>query len=170
MYTVQCTLRNNILTIYVSLQSLLERHVNNHFKNNEALKGTVTNKLHSETSNGSNTSKSNPIPASRSSASNQSTGYSSKLLKKLIGKRIKYRREAYSARILDVFDIGAMAKVRMSLSEVEQKCQVWKSAGHLENPHLEPNQVVILHSKIIARRTDLQGNHKVLQSWEPPNM
>ena len=130
----------------------------------------MTNKLHSETSNGSNTSKSNPIPASRSSASNQSTGYSSKLLKKLIGKRIKYRREAYSARILDVFDIGAMAKVRMSLSEVEQKCQVWKSTGHLENPHLKPNQVVILHSKIIARRTDMQGNHKVLQSWEPPNM
>merc|ERR1712223_905346 len=32
------------------------------------------------------------------------------------------------------------------------------------------DQVVILHSKIIARKTDLQGNLKVLQSWSPPNI
>ena len=99
------------------LQSLLERHVNNHFKNNEPLNGSVTNKLHSESSNGS-TKSNNLASASRSSASNQSTGYSSKLLRKLIGKRIKYRKTPYSARILDVFDIGAMAQVRMRLSEV----------------------------------------------------
>ena len=152
------------------LQSLLERHVNNHFKNKETPNGSATKNVNSESSNGSSSKAKSLESASRSSASNQSTGYSSKLLRKLIGKRMKYRKTPYCARILDVFDIGAMAQVRMKLSEVEQKCQDWKSAGHLENPHLEPNQVVILHSKIIARRTDLQGNHKVLQSWEPPNM
>ena len=157
----------------MKLQTLLERHVNNHFKNNEALNGSVTKNVNSETGGPGKDSKSNggvQSTASRSSASNQSTGYSSKLIKKLIGKKLRYRKTPYSARILDVFDIGSMAKVRMKLSHVEQKCQVWKSTGHLENPHLEPNQVVILHSKIIARRTDMQGNHKVLQSWEPPNM
>merc|ERR1712156_1085028 len=55
----------------------------------------------------------------------------------------------------------------------------WKSTGFFENPHLTKNppahtnsadQVVILHSKIIARKTDLQGNLKVLQSWNPPNI
>ena len=92
-----------------------------------------------------------------------------------------------------------MAQVRMRLSEYEKKCQEWKNLGFLENPHLTQNsktkqtspnsaapvqggwgsnppqtnsaeQVVILHSKIIARKTDLQGNLKVLQSWNPPNM
>jgi len=161
-------------------QTLLERHVNNHFKNNEALNGSGSNSKNgsnsekSGTGNGKDSKSGNSVqssnPASRSSASNQSTGYSSKLIKKLIGKKLRYRKTPYSARILDVFDIGSMAKVRMNLSHVEQKCQVWKSTGHLENPHLKPNQVVILHSKIIARRTDMQGNHKVLQSWEPPNI
>ena len=84
----------------------------------------------------------------------------------------------------------------MRLSEYEKKCQEWKTLGFLENPHLvsktttkikqktpekasasappqtqkSADQVVILHSKIIARKTDLQGNLKVLQSWNPPNM
>ena len=83
----------------------------------------------------------------------------------------------------------------MRLSEYEKKCQEWKTLGFLENPHLvskttkikqktpekasapappqtqnSADQVVILHSKIIAKKTDLQGNIKVLQSWNPPNM
>merc|ERR1719220_1552143 len=73
----------------------------------------------------------------------------------------------------------------MRLSEYEKKCQEWKSVGFFENPHLQKDtiaanskapqtnssdQVVILHSKIIARKTDLQGNLKVLQSWNPPNI
>ena len=85
----------------------------------------------------------------------------------------------------------------MRLSEYEKKCQEWKTLGFLENPHLvskttkikqktpekassasapspqtqnSADQVVILHSKIIAKKTDLQGNLKVLQSWNPPNM
>ena len=120
-------------------------------------------------------------PASRSSACNQSTAsvsqqVNSKVFRKLVGKRIKYRKTVYSARIFDHFDIGAMAQVRMRLSEYEKKCQEWKSTGFFENPHLKnpqtnsADQVVILHSKIIARKTDLQGNVKVLQSWNPPNM
>ena len=79
----------------------------------------------------------------------------------------------------------------MRLSEYEKKCQEWKTLGFLENPHLvskttkikqktpekappqtqnSADQVVILHSKILAKKTDLQGNLKVLQSWNPPNM
>jgi len=170
-------------------QSLLERHVNNHFKNKESPSGAVS------TTTTSGETGSVPAPASRSSASNQSTGgngaVSSKAFRKLVGRRIKYRQVVYSARIFDHFDIGAMAQVRMRLSEYEKKCQEWKSLGFFENPHLQKDtiaanakvkanakapqtnssdQVVILHSKIIARKTDLQGNLKVLQSWNPPNI
>ena len=116
---------------------------------------------------------------------------SAKVFKKL-NKRLKYRQIVYSARIFDHFDIGSMAQIRMRLSEYEKKCQEWKTLGFLENPHLVPqnpkiskikqetttappqtnsaDQVVILHSKIIAKKTDLQGNLKVLQTWSPPNM
>ena len=184
-------------------QSLLERHVNNHFKNKESPSGAVS----TTTTSGENPEKSGKSgsglsSASRSSASNQSTGgnsCSSKAFRKLVGKRIKARKVVYSARIFDHFDIGAMAQVRLRLSEYEKKCQEWKSLGFFENPHLKKtdintantnikacckvekadekrpqtnssDQVVILHSKIIARKTDLQGNLKVLQSWNPPNM
>lgn len=118
-------------------------------------------------------SKSNLVSASRSSASNQSTGgipSNSKVFRKLIGKKIKYRKTPYSARIFDLFDIGAMAQVRMRLSEYEKKCQDWKSKGFLENPHLQADPVVILHSRIMAKKTDSEGNLLVLQSWTPPNM
>jgi len=163
-------------------QTLLERHVNNHFKNKESPSGAVSTTTQSETGNGSGLKSFGP--ASRSSASNQSTGcgnqqVNSKVFRKLVGKRIKYRKITYSARIFDHFDIGSMAQIQLRLSEYEKKCQEWKSTGFFENPHLTKNppaqtnsadQVVILHSKIIARKTDLQGNMKVLQSWNPPNI
>merc|ERR1719219_1390796 len=63
-----------------------------------------------------------------------------------------------------------MAQVRLRLSECEKKCQDWKSEGYLENSHMLADQVVILHSRIIARRADSDGNQRVLQSWSPPNI
>lgn len=148
-------------------QTLLERHVNNHFKNKETVSSVSTTNLSTEVSS----SKSNLVSASRSSASNQSTGScNSKVFRKLIGKKIKYRKTPFSARIFDLFDIGAMAQVRMRLSDYEKKCQDWKSKGFLENPHLQADPVVILHSRIMARKTDSDGNLLLLQSWTPPNM
>jgi len=176
-------------------QTLLERHVNNHFKNKESPSGAVSTTTTTEGGSGPGASGSKLGPSSRSSASNQSMGgngcTSAKVFKKL-NKRLKYRQIVYSARIFDHFDIGSMAQIRMRLSEYEKKCQEWKTLGFLENPHLVPqnpkiskikqetttappqtnsaDQVVILHSKIIAKKTDLQGNLKVLQSWNPPNI
>lgn len=146
-------------------QTLLERHVNNHFKNKESLSGAVSTMSPSEEKGDRNL-----ISASRSSASNQSTGTCSKVFRKLTGKRIKYRKTPFSARIFDLFDVGSMAQVRMRLSESEKKCQEMKSNGFLEETTHLSEQVVILHSRIIARKTDLDGNQKVLQSWAPPNL
>ena len=152
------------------LQSLLERHVNNHFKNKESASGAVSTQPGTGSEAGQ-TQRSNLSSASRSSASNQSTGScGSKVFRKLIGKRIKYRKTPFSARIFDLFDVGTMAQVRLRLSECEKKCQEWNSAGYLENSHMLADQVVILHSRIIARRADSDGNQRVLQSWSPPNM
>lgn len=151
-------------------QSLLERHVNNHFKNKESASGAVSTQPGTGSEAGQ-TQRSNLSSASRSSASNQSTGScGSKVFRKLIGKRIKYRKTPFSARIFDLFDVGTMAQVRLRLSECEKKCQEWNSEGYLENSHMLADQVVILHSRIIARRADSDGNQRVLQSWSPPNI
>jgi len=152
------------------LQTLLERHVNNHFKNKESTSGAVSNSSQAESS-GISSSKSGVLSsASRSSASNQSTGSNSKVFRKLVGKRIKYRKTPFSARIFDLFDIGSMAQLKLKLSQYEKECQEWKNLGYLETPQLHPDQVVKLHSRIIARKTDFDGSIKVLQSWSPPNM
>ena len=117
-------------------------------------------------------SKGATFSASRSCASNQSSSNasSSKAFRKLIGRKVKYRKTPFSARIFDLFDVGAMAQLRLKLSEHEKKCQEWKNGGYLENPYMNQDQVVILHSKIIARKMDSNGNQRVLQSWTPPNM
>jgi len=105
------------------------------------------------------------------SSKQSSNASSSKAFRKLIGRKVKYRKEKFSARIFDLFDVGVMAQLRMKLSEHEKKCQEWKDGGHLENPYMnQAHQVVILHSKIIARKTDSDGNQRVLQSWTPPNI
>ena len=127
---------NSVFTIlFFQFQSLLERHVNNHFKNKETPSGDVSNTTTSGEAEGSGKFL---TCASRSSSSNQSTGNgnscSSKAFRKLVGKRMKYRKTVFSARIFDHFDIGAMAQVRMRLSEYEKKCQEWKSLGFFENP------------------------------------
>ena len=145
----------------------MERHVNNHFKSKEKALNSCSVSTQSA-SDCCNSSKNLP-PASRSCASNQSSTSSSKAFRKLIGRKVKYRKTPFSARIFDLFDVGAMAQLRMKLSEHEKKCQEWKNGGYLENPHLQ-DQVVILHSKIIARKMDSNGNQRVLQSWTPPNM
>jgi len=152
-------------------QSLLERHVNNHFKNKELNSSSVSSQS-GHSAEAGHSSKGATFSASRSCASNQSSSNasSSKAFRKLIGRKVKYRKTPFSARIFDLFDVGAMAQLRLKLSEHEKKCQEWKNGGYLENPYMNQDQVVILHSKIIARKMDSNGNQRVLQSWTPPNI
>ena len=79
-------------------QTLLERHVNNHFK-----------KKNSSAENGDNGNGSNGNEEISNSAL--------KLIRKVstvTGKKLKLRKTIYSARIFDLFDMGVMARLRVS--------------------------------------------------------
>lgn len=79
-------------------QTLLERHVNNHFK-----------KKNSAAENGEN--------GNGSGTGNEEISNSAlKLIRKVstvTGKKLKLRKTIYSARIFDLFDMGVMARLRV---------------------------------------------------------
>merc|ERR1712088_1008197 len=65
--------------------------------------------------------------------------YNSKLSranKKLMapnGKRLKYRKTIYSARIFDLFDLGVMAQVRQRITAFESGCQKLRTEDHTKS-------------------------------------
>ena len=70
------------------------------------------------------------------------------------------------------FDIGVMSQIRAKLSDSATRCSTWKSVGRLEpdpNGYLS-EQVLVLSGKVIAKRTDQDGQVRVLQRWLPENM
>merc|ERR1712020_505647 len=79
----------------------------------------------------------------KNSISQQGNGhgrmYQSKLSrasKKLLapnGKKLKYRKTIYSARIFDLFDLGVMAQVRQRITAFESGCQKLRTDGRMNN-------------------------------------
>lgn len=70
------------------------------------------------------------------------------------------------------FDIGIMSQVREKLSISAIRCSSWRSAGRLEPSATGSltDHVVVLSGKVVARRTDEEGEVHVLQRWTPENL
>ena len=118
-----------------SSQLMLERHVNMHFKQSE---GSSTN--------GSAPRRSLDTPPNK--------------LFKRCGKKLRYRRQPWSARQFDYFDSGIMESLQY---------QLVLQAGQMALDRL-PGSNVTLYSKVIAQRVQEDGNLCVLLRWFPRNI
>ncbi|KAK3912336.1 Zinc finger protein jing-like protein [Frankliniella fusca] len=115
-------------------QLMLERHVNSHFKQSETL-----------ANNGSAPRRSLDTPPNK--------------LFKRCGKKLRYRRQPWSARQFDYFDAGIMESLQYQLVvQAEQMTQ-----------DRMPGSNITLYSKIIAQRVQADGNLSVLLRWFPRN-
>lgn len=140
-----------------STQSLLERHVNGHFKSTTA----NANQSQPGTSSGFHGS----ARKSMDSNSGSSTPLNSivKSMRKA-GRKLKYRKTIYSARIFDLFDLGMMAKMQEQLARVHSVCE------NDLNISLSSNEIT-LKGKTLARKIDPStGETQVLQRWTPHNI
>nr|CAI5869153.1 unnamed protein product [Callosobruchus analis] len=116
-------------------QLMLERHVNSHFN-----------------SDGS------PNTSARKSTENGCC----KLFKRN-GKKIRFRRQPWSARMFDFIDAGIMEGLQHNLLMLTQK----RTAGKISEA---PGDEVQLHSTVQARRTDADGSVKYLLRWHPEDV
>ncbi|OAD57611.1 Zinc finger protein jing like protein [Eufriesea mexicana] len=117
-----------------SSQTALERHVNGHFNQ-------------PETSNNN---------AKRSCESG------GKLVRRN-GKRLRYRRQPWSARLFDYFDSGVMEGLQHRLLQLAKS----RTQGRLAET---PGNSMALTSQVLARRVELDGKTKVLLRWYPPDI
>ncbi|XP_076393990.1 AE binding protein 2 jing [Megachile rotundata] len=117
-----------------SSQTALERHVNGHFNQ-------------PETSN--NNTKRNC----------ESGG---KLMRRN-GKRLRYRRQPWSARLFDYFDSGVMEGLQHRLLQLEKS----RTQDRLAET---PGNSMALTSQVLARRVEMDGKTKVLLRWYPPDI
>ncbi|KAK5643237.1 hypothetical protein RI129_007082 [Pyrocoelia pectoralis] len=115
-------------------QLSLERHVNGHF----------------------NTDGTQNANASKKSVENNSA----KLLKRN-GKKIRFRRQPWSARMFDFFDNGIMEGLQHQLLTMTE------TLGHEDSV---PGDTIRLYSEVLARRIESDGNRKILLRWRPPNI
>ena len=121
------------------------------------------------------------------------------------GKKLKYRKTIYSARIFDLFDLGVMAQVRQRITAFESGCQKLRTEDHTKssedattkevskkekqtrkkdkmktistssapstkNDYGFLDQVIEFRSEILAKRTDDDGQVRVLLQWIPSGM
>lgn len=94
------------------------------------------------------------------------------------GKRLKYRRTIYSARIFDLFDLGVMARVRERLTKMHSLVGGGKGGkgGGREDEVAFTSEVVA--RRVMAKEGDSGGggrNRKapetmVLLRWKPYDM
>ena len=160
-------------------QSLLERHVNNHFKatsaNGAAGSGTGSDPC--------SASSSSPFSSSHSGQSGQSGFWGMRSARKSIvepeavkairkaGKRLKFRKTIFSARIFDLFDVGVMARLQGNLTKMHSvaKDDLW----------MEEEDKIVFKSQIVGKkRVPSAGGTKgannkdtmVLLRWRPENM
>lgn len=115
-------------------QLMLERHVNSHFKQSETLG-----------SNGSAPRRSLDTPPNK--------------LSKRCGKKLRYRRQPWSARQFDYFDAGIMESLQYQLVVQAEQMTLDRM----------PGSNVTLYSKIIAQRVEADGNLSILLRWFPRN-
>lgn len=121
-----------------STQILLERHVNNHF-----------NESSPNTSGGKKTSDS-----------------SAKLIRRN-GKKLRYRRQPWSARMFDFFDAGTMEGLAWRLL----RCTRWRLGGGC--PLREPpgRHTLTLHAAIAASRYNAaKARREMLVTYTPPHV
>ncbi|XP_059060192.1 uncharacterized protein LOC131853343 [Achroia grisella] len=121
-----------------STQILLERHVNNHF--NEVSPNT--------------------------SGSKKSTDSASKLIRRN-GKKLRYRRQPWSARMFDFFDAGTMEGLAWRLSQ----CTRWRVGGTC--PLREPagRHTLTLHAALRASRYNAAADRtEALVTYFPPHV
>ncbi|KAI5641877.1 hypothetical protein NE865_05876 [Phthorimaea operculella] len=122
-----------------STQILLERHVNNHF---------------TESSPSNNGNK------------RTSEGGSVKLLRRN-GKKLRYRRQPWSARMFDFFDPGMMEGLAYRLA----RCTRWRLGGSC--PLREPagRHTITLHAALTATRYNAQeARREALLTYYPPHV
>ncbi|KAK2581957.1 hypothetical protein KPH14_002398 [Odynerus spinipes] len=117
-----------------SSQTTLERHVNGHFNQ-------------SETSN---------------SSGRRSCENGGKLVRRN-GKRLRYRRQPWSARLFDYFDSGVMEGLQHRLLELAKS----RTQGRLAET---PGDSMALTSQVLARRVEMDGKIKVLLRWYPQDI
>lgn len=117
-----------------SSQTALERHVNGHFNQ-------------PETSNNN---------ARRSCESG------GKLVRRN-GKRLRYRRQPWSARLFDYFDSGVMEGLQHRLLQLAKS----RTQGRLAET---PGNSMALTSQVLARRVEMDGKTKVLLRWYPQDI
>ncbi|KYN39697.1 Zinc finger protein jing like protein, partial [Trachymyrmex septentrionalis] len=117
-----------------SSQTALERHVNGHFNQPET----------------SNTN-------GRRSCEN-----GGKLVRRN-GKKLRYRRQPWSARLFDYFDSGVMEGLQHRLLELATS----RTQGRLAET---PGNSMALTSQVLARRVEMDGKTKVLLRWYPQDI
>ncbi|XP_022901679.1 uncharacterized protein [Onthophagus taurus] len=116
-------------------QLSLERHVNNHFNTDGNQNG---------------------------SGKKQVDNNSAKLFKRN-GKKLRFRRQPWSARMFDFIDSGIMEGLQHRLLMLTEK----RTLGQFENA---PGDTLTLQSQILARRIEADGQKKVLLRWHPQNI
>ncbi|KAJ8976420.1 hypothetical protein NQ317_014617 [Molorchus minor] len=116
-------------------QLMLERHVNGHFNTDSSPNG---------------------------SAKKSMTDSGSSKLYKRNGKRIRFRRQPWSARMFDFIDCGIMEGLQHNLLTLTQR----RTLGKIS----EAGDTVQLQSQILAKRVEPNGSIEYLLKWHPPNI
>ncbi|XP_046394342.1 zinc finger protein AEBP2 isoform X2 [Ischnura elegans] len=127
-----------------SSQTMLERHVNGHFNAANGSQGSCTGGI----------GGSSGVKRSLDSTPNRPFRRN--------GKKIRYRRRPWSARMFDYFDAGVMEELQHRLVAVTEK--------ELTGQVTPRGDEVLLTSKVLARRTELDGTTKVLLRWYPADI
>ncbi|XP_063991874.1 zinc finger protein jing homolog [Diachasmimorpha longicaudata] len=117
-----------------SSQPALERHVNSHFNQ----------------------------PETSTSNSRRSCENGGKLVRRN-GKKLRYRRQPWSARLFDYFDTGVMEGLQHRLLELAKT----RTQGLLAET---PGNSMTLTSQVLARRIEKDGKTKVLVRWYPQDI
>ncbi|CAG5102084.1 Similar to AAEL000263: Zinc finger protein jing homolog (Aedes aegypti) [Cotesia congregata] len=117
-----------------SSQIALERHVNNHFNQ----------------------------PETSSSSSRRSCENGGKLVRRN-GKKLRYRRQPWSARLFDYFDNGVMEGLQHRLLELAKS----RTQGQLAST---PGNSMALTSQVLAKRVETDGKTRVLLRWHPQDI
>ncbi|RLU15996.1 hypothetical protein DMN91_011754 [Ooceraea biroi] len=117
-----------------SSQTALERHVNGHFNQ----------------------------PETSGSSGRRSCENGGKLVRRN-GKKLRYRRQPWSARLFDYFDSGIMEGLQHRLLQLATS----RTQGRLAET---PGNSMALTSQVLAKRREVDGKTKVLLRWYPEDI
>lgn len=84
-----------------------------------------------------------------------------KLIRKA-GKKLKYRKTIFSARIFDLFDLGVMAQVQERLTLM--------SARGKNELNITGESVNFVSEVLARKKDDKTGETKLLLRWKPHDM